>query len=47
MNWYDANDWAREHDNPQYILNLLKRIITVSLDTIKIVKSLPPLKERP
>jgi len=43
----DPNDWAIEHNNPQYILNLLKSIITVSLETMKIVKSLPPLNERP
>jgi predicted helicase len=42
----DPNDWAREHDDPKYILNLLKRIITVSLETMKIVKSLPPLNEQ-
>jgi len=39
-------DWATEHDNPQYILNLLKRIITISLDTMKIVNGLPALNER-
>ncbi len=42
----DPNDWPREHNDPPYILNLLKRIITVSLDTMRIVKSLPALKER-
>jgi len=42
----DPNDWAKEHDDPQYILNLLKRIITVSLETMKIVNGLPALKER-
>ena len=42
----DPNDWPREHDDPPYILNLLKRIITVSLDTMKIVKTLPALKEK-
>jgi predicted helicase len=41
----DPNDWAREHNAPKYILNLLKSIITVSLDTMKIVNSLPPLNE--
>jgi predicted helicase len=42
----DPNDWAREHDDPQYILNLLKRIITVSQETMKIVNTLPALNER-
>ena len=42
----DPNDWAREHDAPKYILNLLKSIITVSMETMKVVNGLPPLKER-
>jgi len=42
----NPNDWAREHGDPKYILNLLKSIITVSLETMKIVKVLPPLNER-
>ena len=42
----DPNDWAREHDDPKYILNLLKSIITVSLETMKVVNALPALKER-
>jgi len=41
----DPNDWAREHEDPKYILNLLKSIITVSIDTMKVVNSLPSLKE--
>lgn len=40
----DPNDWAVEHDDPKYIFNLLLRIITVSLETMKIVRSLPKLK---
>ena len=42
----DPNDWAREHDDPKYILNLLKRVITVSMETMKIVNTLPALNER-
>ncbi len=41
----DPNDWAREHDDPKYILNLLKSIITVSMETMRVVNGLPPLKE--
>ena len=40
----DPNDWALEHNDPKYIFNLLLRIITVSLDTMKIVKNLPKVK---
>jgi len=41
----DPNDWCREHDNPRYILDLLKRVVRVSIETMRIVKSLPPLNE--
>jgi len=27
----DPNDWAHEHHQPRYILDLLKRIVLVSL----------------
>ena len=39
----DPNDWADEIGDPQYILNLVKRIVTVSVETMRIVDSLPPL----
>lgn len=40
----DANDWAVETmKNPKYPLELFLRVITVSLETMKIVKSLPKL----
>jgi predicted helicase len=39
----DANDWGLEHGNPRYILDLIGSIVTVSLETVRIVKSLPPL----
>lgn len=40
----DANDWAIETmGNPKYPLELFLRVITVSIETMKIVKSLPKL----
>lgn len=40
----DANDWAIETmNNPRYPLELLQRIITVSLETVKIINNLPKL----
>lgn len=42
----DPNDWAREHQQPRYILDLVKRIVRVSLETMKIVNALPALNER-
>ena len=43
----DPNDWGLELDPPQpdYIPTLLKRIVTVSLETMRLVDSLPPLEE--
>jgi predicted helicase len=41
----DANDWATETmNNPRYPLELLLRVVTVSLETMKIVRSLPALE---
>lgn len=40
----DPNDWATEHNDKKYIFNLLLRIITVSLETMKIINALPKLK---
>ena len=40
----DPNDWALEHNDPKYIFNLVLRIITISLETMKIVKRLPKVK---
>lgn len=40
----DANDWAIETmGNPKYPLELFQRVVTVSLETQKIVNSLPSL----
>ena len=40
----DANDWAIEIMlNPKYPLELLQGVITVSLETMKIVRGLPEL----
>nr|WP_314877893.1 type ISP restriction/modification enzyme [uncultured Pseudomonas sp.] len=40
----DANDWANETmGNPKYPLELFQRVVTVSLETQKIVKALPKL----
>lgn len=40
----DANDWATETmGNPKYPLELFQRVVTVSLETMKIVNKLPVL----
>jgi predicted helicase len=36
----DPNDWCDEHDDPQYIVNLIQRVTTVAVETMKIVDHL-------
>jgi len=38
----DPNEWS---EDPRYIVDLLKRIVRVSLESVRIVKGLPALKE--
>jgi len=40
----DPNDWAREHEQPRYILDLLLSVIMLSCKTVDIVNLLPKLK---
>ncbi|WP_375539240.1 type ISP restriction/modification enzyme [Blastococcus sp. TML/M2B] len=42
----DPNNWSREVGDPRYIVDLLARVVTVSLETIRVVDSLPPLYVR-
>ena len=40
----DPNDWGREHGDSRYIIDLVKRITRVSVETVAIVKALPALE---
>ncbi len=40
----DPNDWAEEQGKPRYILDLILSVITVSVETMKIVNGLPGLE---
>ena len=40
----DPNYWGAEHGDERYILDLISRIATVSVETMKIVKALPGLE---
>lgn len=40
----DPNAWGAEHGDSRYILDLIKRITTVSVETVKIVNGLPSLE---
>ena len=39
----DPNHWATDVANPRYILDLVKRVTTVSVRTVRIIESLPDL----
>ncbi|MBY6678338.1 DEAD/DEAH box helicase [Rhodococcus sp. BP-332] len=36
----DPNDWCDEHDDPTYIVGLIKRVTTVAVNTVRIVGEL-------
>ena len=40
----DPNDWATEHGQPRYIIDLAKRVTAVSVATVEIVNELPYLR---
>ena len=40
----DPNDWAREHNKPRYILDLLLSVIAISMKTVEIVSNLPKIE---
>jgi predicted helicase len=40
----DPNDWAREHARPRYILDLLLSVLTLSVRTSQIIKTLPKVE---
>ncbi|MCI1747343.1 MAG: DEAD/DEAH box helicase family protein [Acidipropionibacterium sp.] len=39
----DPNDWAAEHHDPRYIVDLIKRVTRVCVDTMAVVEALPEL----
>ena len=39
----NPNDWSHEVNDPRYILDLLARVVTISVETVRIVRSLPTL----
>lgn len=41
----DPNLWGEESNDAQYILNLIKRVVTVSVESVKIINSLPKINE--
>lgn len=41
----DPNDWCKEVNDPEYIINLIKRVVRVSVESVKIINSLPKIEE--
>ena len=39
----DPNDWCDEHDDPTYIVDLIKKVTTVSVSTVELVAQLAAL----
>ncbi len=39
----DPNLWCAEQGEPRYIVDLIKRVTTLSLETMQIIRALPPL----
>ncbi|MGO3233107.1 MAG: type ISP restriction/modification enzyme [Microbacterium sp.] len=37
----DPNAWLREQENPRYVVDLIRSLVTVSLDTQKLIAELP------
>lgn len=40
----DPNDWGEERGDPGYILSLVKKAVTVGIQSAEIISSLPPLE---
>lgn len=41
----DPNDWGTDNNEPDYILNLVKKVITVGINSKKIINGLPKFDE--
>lgn len=39
----DPNEWSREHQQPRYIIDLIGRIVALSVETMRIVDGLPDM----
>ena len=39
----DPNEWCKEIKQPRYILELIGRIVNVSIQTLDLISALPPL----
>jgi predicted helicase len=37
----DLNDWCKEQGNERYIVDLIKRVVYLSVASVKIIEGLP------
>ena len=37
----DPNDWLREHENPRHLVDLIRSLATVSIETQRLISELP------
>lgn len=40
----DPNEWCKEVGDERYVVDLIKKLVTVSLGTVEVVESLPELE---
>jgi len=40
----DPNAWLREQNNPRYVADLIRSLVTVSLETQRLIEELPPFE---
>jgi len=40
----DPNDWCKEQGNERYIVDLIKRIVHLSVESVKIIEGLPEVR---
>jgi predicted helicase len=40
----DPNDWCKEQGNERYIVDLIKRIVHLSVESVKIIEGLPKVE---
>ena len=40
----DPNDWCKEQGNDRYIVDLIKRVVHLSVEGVKIIEGLPKVE---
>ena len=40
----DPNDWCKEQSNDRYIVDLIKRVVYLLVESVKIIEGLPEVE---